>query len=402
MGEVTRSACRIRGFEHGEFDFQLLRTMGISSYGGATVGECLAATLTIEEPDPESWVVSWEQLADNTLRVARECFDRGHHVSARDQLMRASNYYRTAEYYAPIASPKQRDLGLAAREVFGQALPLLPLEAEVIEIPFETPLCGYFIQPAGDPAPRKTIVTFSGYDGTSEELYFMNGLAGVERGYNVLLFDGPGQTGLRRLHPDTAFRHDYEVPIRAVIDWTLARPEVDADRLALYGISFGGHLCARAACFEKRIKALVANSPIVDWATYLGSWTKPEEGEDEDIRVAEVPEVPDDILPPHEKWALLSLCKKYGAETYFEALEKLNAYRVEEHLGAIDVPCLAMIGEGEGEEALRQADLFCDRVSGDVSKRLFTVAEGADAHCQQNNVALACQVLYDWLDELFA
>jgi len=34
--------------------------------------------------------------------------------------------------------------------------------------------------------------------------------------------------------------------------------------------------------------------------------------------------------------------------------------------------------------------------------RVYTVAEGADAHCQVNNLRLAHQELYDWLDEVLS
>jgi hypothetical protein len=34
-------------------------------------------------------------------------------------------------------------------------------------------------------------------------------------------------------------------------------------------------------------------------------------------------------------------------------------------------------------------------------KRLFTLEEGAEAHCQVNNYALMKAVVFDWLDEVF-
>jgi hypothetical protein len=41
-------------------------------------------------------------------------------------------------------------------------------------------------------------------------------------------------------------------------------------------------------------------------------------------------------------------------------------------------------------------------VSGPVTKRVFTTAEGADTHCQLGNLPLSNAVVYDWLDEVFA
>jgi hypothetical protein len=34
--------------------------------------------------------------------------------------------------------------------------------------------------------------------------------------------------------------------------------------------------------------------------------------------------------------------------------------------------------------------------------RYFTAAEGADGHCQLNNLRLAHMVIFDWLDSIFA
>ena len=45
---------------------------------------------------------------------------------------------------------------------------------------------------------------------------------------------------------------------------------------------------------------------------------------------------------------------------------------------------------------------FSRSVSGPVTKRIFTQAEGADSHCQLANLPLSSAVIYDWLDEAFA
>src|SRR5262249_49754032 len=54
-------------------------------------------------------------------------------------------------------------------------------------------LPAYFLRPGADRSPRKTLLIISGFDGTAEESYFHAGAAAVERGYNALLFEGPGK-----------------------------------------------------------------------------------------------------------------------------------------------------------------------------------------------------------------
>ncbi|MGH7988235.1 MAG: alpha/beta hydrolase family protein [Candidatus Binataceae bacterium] len=68
-----------------------------------------------------------------------------------------------------------------------------------------------------------------------------------------------------RFNSELTFRPDYEKPIAAMLDAAVARPEVDVDRLALYGISFGGSFAIRGGEHDPRIRALVVNSPIIDW-----------------------------------------------------------------------------------------------------------------------------------------
>ena len=62
--QLTRSGTRVAGFDDGELDFQLLRQLGSANYGGATIGETLAAAERIRERGSESWVPVFGELAD--------------------------------------------------------------------------------------------------------------------------------------------------------------------------------------------------------------------------------------------------------------------------------------------------------------------------------------------------
>ena len=71
-------------------------------------------------------------------------------------------------------------------------------------------------------------------------------------------FDGPGQGGMLRQREEP-FRADWEAVVTPVLDFALKRPEVDPERIALMGRSFGGYLAPRAASAEHRLAALVAD-----------------------------------------------------------------------------------------------------------------------------------------------
>lgn len=60
-----------------------------------------------------------------------------------------------------------------------------------------------------------------------------------------------------------------------------------------------------------------------------------------------------------------------------------------------------MVGEGELEEQMAQVREFYNALQAPKDLRIFTAADGADAHCQINNLSLMQQVVFDWLDEVF-
>ena len=93
-----------------------------------------------------------------------------------------------------------------------------------------------------------------GLDSTKEETdaYETPFLA---RGMAILVFEGPGQGEAQY---DFPIRGDYEVPVKAVIDYIETRSDLDSSRIGMWGVSLGGYYAPRAAAFEKRIKACIA------------------------------------------------------------------------------------------------------------------------------------------------
>jgi pimeloyl-ACP methyl ester carboxylesterase len=339
QGGVTRSATRVRGFADPEMDFQLLRSLGVANSMGAAVGEILAAVRDIKDGDPRTWPPAFAALGAQTRSLARSVQQK-HFVSARDHFQRASMYYRAAEYYDDPVTDTSRAHGLASRDAFLEAAKLMPWRSEVLQIPFEHVwLPGYFMQPASTERwPRKTVIVLTGFDGTGEELYFQTGQAALERGWNVLIAEGPGQTGFLRFHPHVKFRADYELPVGATIDYVLSRREVDAQRLALYGISFGGYFASRAAAHDDRIKALVANSPIPDLHAYMVGFVGPEMAANPPpLGLEEVDHIPDQQLPPGMKLSLKASFRRFGVDSVAAWFERLRDFRIGDALQDIRV-----------------------------------------------------------------
>jgi 2,6-dihydroxypseudooxynicotine hydrolase len=141
--------------------------------------------------------------------------------------------------------------GVACRQA---ALAHLRPPGERVDIPYEgRMLAGILRKPAGVAKPP-VVVMAVGLDSTKEEgeAYEAPFLA---RGLATLMFDGPGQGEGQY---DFAIRGDYEVAVRAVIDYVETRSDIDAKRIGMWGVSLGGYYAPRATAHEKRIKACIA------------------------------------------------------------------------------------------------------------------------------------------------
>ncbi len=404
---LERSATRVRGFDEAELDFQLLRQMGAAAHGGASVGECLAVAAEVGDGGPRAWCASFSALGERQAGDAAERARRGHAVSARDQYLRASNSFRAVEYFTPFSDPDHRAAGLRSREMFVAAMAAADCTFEEVWVPFgDASLPAYWFTPAGPSGqgPGPLLVAVSGFDGTLEETWLQVGRPAIDRGYRVLLVAGPGQMDTMRFHPALTFRPDYEAVIGPALDGALARPEVDPARVALLGMSFGGYFATRAAAHEPRLAALVADSPIVDLHAYMTSFVGFDPSElpaEADFGIADIPAIPDSELPPEKKEMAASMITRFGAPSFAATYRYLKEFRVDgADLAGISCPSLALVGEGEGGEPLRQADVFAGSVSGPSARYVFTGAEGADSHCQVGNLGLAAAVIFDWLDEV--
>jgi 2,6-dihydroxypseudooxynicotine hydrolase len=84
----------------------------------------------------------------------------------------------------------------------------------------------------------------------------------LRRGIAVLSLDGPGQGEISTKLP---IRHDYEVAVSAAIDALEDDERIDAGRVGLNGVSLGGYYACRAAAFEPRVTAAIANCGPYDW-----------------------------------------------------------------------------------------------------------------------------------------
>ncbi|WP_040686768.1 alpha/beta hydrolase family protein [Nocardia vinacea] len=387
------------------FWYETLRTFGHIAYGGADFGEVVVTVQRIVPGDYDSWYDEWLATADRVAGAARTA----HRVSARDGYLRASNYYRAAEFFlhGNAADPRIRHAYDASVECFRAAIELADQVIEPVLIPYEgTTLPGYFYRADDSGEPRPTVVMHNGFDGTVEEMHFFGAAAAVERGYHVLSFDGPGQPGTRH-HQGLAFRPDWENVVGPALDYVAARPEVDADRIALFGVSMGGVLAPRAAAFDQRVAALIAVDGIYDLGDISTAGLPGERAElERRLRAAADPELDAAIevamaANPVMRWAISHGMYAMDVSTPRAFAASYLDYHVRDGIAEkIACPTLVCAGAEDGFFKGQPERLFAHLT---CPKTLleFTVEEGADAHCQSGAQRFAFARIYDWLDDTF-
>jgi dienelactone hydrolase len=209
----------------------------------------------------DEWCAAWSRRAAHHEQLGREALARGHQLTAGEALQRAGVYYHFASFLFVHDVPQMKAAHMKAVECRQAALPLLRPPGERVRIPYGSGmLAGILRKPVGYDKPP-VVVMAVGLDSTKEEgdAYEAPFLA---RGMATLIFDGPGQGEGQY---DFPIRGDYEVPVKAVLDYVATRRDLDASRIGMWGVSLGGYYAPRAAAFDKRIKACIALGGPFDW-----------------------------------------------------------------------------------------------------------------------------------------
>jgi dipeptidyl aminopeptidase/acylaminoacyl peptidase len=202
----------------------------------------------------DDWCRAWSVKAAQHEQLGREALAQGHNLTAGECLQRAGVYYHFGSFLFAHDPEQMKAAHKKQIECRQLALPHLAPPGERVEIPYEGKrLAGILRKPAGVAKPP-VVVMAVGLDSTKEETdaYEMPFLA---RGMATLVFEGPGQGEAQY---DFPIRGDYEVPVRAVLDYVETRKDLDTGRIGMWGVSLGGYYAPRATAHDKRIKACIA------------------------------------------------------------------------------------------------------------------------------------------------
>jgi dienelactone hydrolase len=364
--------------DHPWMAYQFRRALGETQEGGGAISECFQAASRMIPGDKDSWREEWMRVAErNDIRGDRK-EAAGHIETAKACWLRAADYYRQAEFWLEGTDPLRLEIFTKMEDCSKKWGRWMTPAMEEVEIPYlDGKMYGYFLKSptASDPSP--VLICFGGLDSIKDEMWFMSARGPYQRGISVLMIDGPGQGGTLRRH-GILTQPDYEVPVGVMIDWLLARGDIDPSRIGVCGSSLGGFYAARAASYEKRIAVAISHGAVWDvnalWGTAGDSHG----------------------LADHITWV-------FGADNMAGALEKGDPFKLEGHIDKISCPYLICHG-GSDVLSVQQAQQVYDyaKQSGvDVTLEMISVEETGAEHCQHDNPSIGQEKMSDWLADQF-
>lgn len=385
----------------GNFHFELLRILSGARGLGADIGEVLNVAEKITPGDYESWYENLTELAEWVESTIDEKNDD--RVSLRDAFWRASRYHFAAGFFFQQADedPRANNIWKRWLNLFNKGCRMLehpPVWHTVQADGFEVPII--LFRPSRDASPRPTLIIGNGLDGSMEEMIHMQGLQALERGYNVVLYEGPGQPSVRRTQ-NIGFIYDWERAVSPIIDYLVTQPFVQRSQISLLGNSLGGYLAARAAAKDDRIAAVILIDGLYDLHSGVGKLLGPEAMACDEKGDAEGFEMACERAMSKSRnlnWLMNQFCWAFIA-TRYEVMQKLKKMTLKGIEDQITCPTFIAGAENDLFDETDQPGRTRAALGENAYLKRFTAREAADAHCHVGAVAFCNQVIFGWLEK---
>lgn len=369
--------------EQSNFDYQLNR---IIMWDGGRLEDIqkIAPKIT----NSETWKEYLIQIGDEAYKEKR--------------IENAIAYYRMSEFFMYDGDPdKKKYYKLATdmfydyyREYFDKGIvEKISVSYEGVELP---------IMHAKAVGKRKDIILLhGGNDSYFEELFFPM-LYLSENGYEVYLFEGPGQGGVVRLQ-NKHFTYKWEKPVKAILDY------LQLDDVTIIGASLGGMLAPRAAAFDKRIKRVIAWSIFPNFLEVLiGTQPKHLQNIVKFLLKIKCSPIINFVLNKKAKkdelikWGLKHGMYAYEAKSPYEYLVKMNNYQVINIGDKIDQDMLII---GASKDHFINYKTIGEEINSlenvrSLTVRIFTEKENAAAHCNVGNCKLVFDTMMNWIEKI--
>ncbi|MEU8585575.1 alpha/beta hydrolase [Streptomyces sp. NPDC048664] len=402
-------------FDDPEFNFSVLLALGAAGQGSGEVGEVLTAVNTINKagPSAQTYVDTFTRLGDRLLRAPQGAApDR---ETRRFRALRAAQYYAQALFFVlgsdhPGNEEALYRAGRGAWDTFCGLCDPPPVTGEVpYGLPVRTPLPVWLFRPDDSGRRRPTVILTNGSDGQNVDMWTYGVAAALDRGWNALVYEGPGQ-GQLLFVDKVVFTPRWENVVTPLVDWLVARPDVDADRIALTGLSMAGDLAPRAAAFERRIAALVAMPGCLDpWLGFpeeIRQVLTPDRARTNDIWNKEV--VPHlssadaatmkKRFEPFSAPAMLAAREGRIFTDFFTPARLVRSLDITAVVSRVKAPTLVLDYEYEQFYPGQPRRLY-DELTAPKRYVKLTAATGAQLHCSPMAPRQHCEVVFDWLGE---
>lgn len=396
----------LRFFADEALDFVYRLTLGRAAYQCGDIGRILWIMAQNSKGDYASAWRLFKQAGDQAKKAAEEAVSNNIYRGAATAALAACSYYDAAAYlvdpdgHSELFAPFWWNM----RKAWELFVEHSGLKVSHVKIPYEqTSLPGMFIQSHSGKGP--VVIFNNGSDGSPIDMWAMGAKDALERGWHVLIFDGPGQ-GLALMEQKLYFRPDWEKVITPVVDFLLTLPQTDPERIALTGVSQAGYWVPRALAYEQRICAGVADPGVTDvsvsWKAHIPAELIQllDSGQDQAFEEAMRQALKD--VPVSVSGGLRFRMRPFGTDSYAKAYKAAGEYRLTADIMS-RVKCPILITSPDKEQfwpdQSEQLQAGLTACSAEILR--FTEAEGADWHCEPLAFPLRNQRIMDWLHKVF-
>jgi len=374
--------------DQSNFNFQLNRLV---MWDGGDLEEVKEVGPTIRTS--EDWKASLIALGDR--------------ASAEGRTENAIGYYRMSEFFMYDGDPDKKLYYTKATEMFYDYYKEYFENGTVerFDVPYEdVKLPVMHARPQGQ--CRDVVLLHGGNDSYYEEFFFPM-LYLAENGFDVYLFEGPGQGGVVRVQ-NKHFTHEWEKPVKAVLDY------FDLDDVTIIGASLGGMLAPRAAAFEKRISRVIAWSIFPNFLDILlsssvgyktGTFKFAKRLVKHNCRglinfIFNKRASQDEMT----RWGLEHGKYAYEADDAFSYARKMENYQLMDIADRITQDILIT---GASKDHFIPYEMVGDEIAAlknvrSLTFRLLTEQEDACNHCNCGNVKLTFDTFMNWIDQMKA
>ncbi|HGT1576815.1 alpha/beta fold hydrolase [Clostridioides difficile] len=366
---------------NANFNFQLNR---IIMWDGGRLEDIQKVSSKIV--DNESWKTELMYLAQEAEQDGRT--------------ENAIAYYRMSEFFMYHGDPDKISVYKKATTLFYNYYSeyFSNGTVQIFHVPYENiTLPVMYAKAQGE--VKDVILLHGGNDSYFEEFFFPM-LYLASQGFDIYLFEGPGQGGVMRLQ-GKHFTYQWERPVKTILDY------FHLENITIVGASLGGFLAPRAAAFEKRIERVVAWSVFPNFLDIIvGS---------QPIKMQNLLRL---LLKLKTKWLVNFIIKQkmksgdsmvvwglkhgmyaYEASTPYEYFQKIKYYQIDSIAKNINQDILILGATQDHFIDYRTVGKEIDLLNNvrSLTFRLMTEAEQASNHCNCGNSKLVLDTISNWI-----